>query len=77
MQPGDSIVALAGQPVGNAAAVEQVMSQLKPQHPVPVRIYCSGQRLSFCWIHEERHLLPSPTIMALAVVREAKEKSDV
>jgi glutaredoxin len=43
LQPGDIIVALAGQPVGSAAAVEQIMSRLGPQHPVAVRIYRNGR----------------------------------
>jgi S1-C subfamily serine protease len=43
LQPGDIIVALAGQPVGSAAAVEQMMSQLRSQHPVAVRIYRNGR----------------------------------
>jgi glutaredoxin 3 len=43
LQPGDIIVALAGQPVGSAAAMEQMMSRLEPQHPVPVRILRNGQ----------------------------------
>ena len=39
--PGDDsidhiIVALAGQPTGSAAAVEQILSHLRPQQPVPV-----------------------------------------
>jgi S1-C subfamily serine protease len=41
--PGDIIVALAGEPVGSAAAVEQILSRLGPQHPVPVRIYRNGR----------------------------------
>jgi len=43
LQPGDIIVALAGQPVGNAAAIEQVMSRLKSGQPVPVRVYHNGR----------------------------------
>ena len=43
MQPGDIIVALAGQPTGSAAAVEQILSRLRPQQPVPVRIYRNGR----------------------------------
>ena len=43
MQPGDIIVALAGQPTGSAAAVEQTLSRLRPQQPVPVRIYRNGR----------------------------------
>src|SRR6266511_5661043 len=43
LQPGDIIVALAGQPIGSAAAVEQMMSQLGSQHPVAVRIYRNGR----------------------------------
>jgi S1-C subfamily serine protease len=43
VQPGDIIVALAGQPTGNAAAVEQILSRLQPQQPVPVRIYRNGR----------------------------------
>src|SRR5919198_5655826 len=39
LQPGDIIIALAGQPVGGATAVEQIVSRLGPQHLVPVRIY--------------------------------------
>jgi glutaredoxin 3 len=40
---GDIIVALAGQPVGNAAAVEQILSRQGLQHPVPIRIYRTGR----------------------------------
>ena len=43
MQPGDIIVALAGQPTGSAAAVEQILSRLRPQQSVPVRIYRNGR----------------------------------
>lgn len=43
MQPGDIIVALAGQPTGSAAAVEQILSRLRPQQPVLVRIYRNGR----------------------------------
>lgn len=43
MQPGDIIVALAGQPTGSAAAVEQILNRLRPQPPVPVRIYRNGR----------------------------------
>src|SRR5687767_6329973 len=43
LQPGDIIVALAGQPVDSAAAVEQMLRRLGPQHPVPVRIYRNGR----------------------------------
>jgi glutaredoxin len=43
LQPGDIIVALAGQPISNAAAVEQIMSRLGPQHPVPMRIHRHGR----------------------------------
>jgi S1-C subfamily serine protease len=43
MQPGDIIVALAGQPTGSAADVEQILSRLRPQQPVPVRIYRNGR----------------------------------
>jgi glutaredoxin 3 len=43
MQPGDIIVAFAGQPTGSAAAVEQILSRLRPQQPVPVRIYRNGR----------------------------------
>jgi glutaredoxin 3 len=43
LQSGDIIVALAGQPVGNAAAVEQILSRLGPQHPVSMRIHRHGR----------------------------------
>jgi glutaredoxin 3 len=43
LQQSDIIVALAGQSVGSAAAVEQILSQLRPQHPVPIRIYRNGR----------------------------------
>ncbi len=43
MQPGDIIVAIAGQPTGGAADVEQILSRLRPQQPVPVRIYRNGR----------------------------------
>jgi glutaredoxin 3 len=43
MQPGDIIVALAGQPTGSAAAVEQILNRLRPQQPVPVRVYRNGR----------------------------------
>jgi S1-C subfamily serine protease len=43
MQPGDIIVALAGQPTGSATAVEQILSHLRPQQSVPVRIYRNGR----------------------------------
>jgi S1-C subfamily serine protease len=43
LQPGDIIVALAGQPIGSAAAVEQMMSRLGSQHSVAVRIYRNGR----------------------------------
>jgi glutaredoxin 3 len=43
LQPGDIIIALAGQPVGSAGVVEQIMSRLGPQHPVAVRIYRNGR----------------------------------
>jgi glutaredoxin 3 len=41
--PGDIIVALAGQPVISAAAVEQLLTRQGAQHPVPVRIYRGGR----------------------------------
>jgi S1-C subfamily serine protease len=41
--PGDIIVALAEQLVGNAVAVEQILSRLRSQHPVPARIYRNGR----------------------------------
>ena len=41
--PGDIIVALAGQPVSSAAAVEQILSRQARQHPVPARIYRGGR----------------------------------
>jgi glutaredoxin 3 len=43
LQPGDIIIALAGKPAHNAAAVEQILGQLAPQHPVPVRIHRNGR----------------------------------
>ena len=43
LQPGDIIVALAGQPVDSATAVEQILRRLGPQHPVPVRIHRNGR----------------------------------
>jgi S1-C subfamily serine protease len=43
LRPGDIIVARAGQPVGSAAAVEQILSRLGPQRPVPMQIYRSGR----------------------------------
>jgi glutaredoxin 3 len=43
LQPGDIIVELAGQAVGSAADVEQILSRLGSQYPVPVRIYRSGR----------------------------------
>jgi glutaredoxin 3 len=43
VQPGDIIVALAGQLVGSAAAVEQLLSRLGPQHQVPMRIHRNGR----------------------------------
>ena len=43
LQPGDIIVALAGQPVDSAAAVEQMLSRQGRQHPVPARIYRGGR----------------------------------
>jgi serine protease Do len=43
LQPGDIVVALAGQPVGGAAAVEQILSRLGPQRPVPMQIYRNGR----------------------------------
>jgi glutaredoxin 3 len=43
LQPGDIIVALAGQPVSSAATVEQMLSRLGPQQPVPVRIHRNGR----------------------------------
>jgi len=43
LQQGDIIVALAGQPTGSAAAVEQILGRLRPQQPVPVRIYRNGR----------------------------------
>ena len=43
IQPGDIIVALAGQPTGSAAAVEQILSRLRAQQPVPVHIYRNGR----------------------------------
>jgi glutaredoxin 3 len=43
IQPGDIIVALSGKPVDGAAVVEQIMSRLRAQHPVPVRIYRNGR----------------------------------
>jgi C-terminal processing protease CtpA/Prc len=42
LQPGDIIVALAGQPVTKATHVEQMMSRLRPHHP-PMRIYRNGR----------------------------------
>jgi hypothetical protein len=41
--PGNIIVALAEQPVGNAVAVEQILSRLRSHHPVPARIYRNGR----------------------------------
>jgi glutaredoxin 3 len=43
LRPGDIIVALAGQPVDSAAAVEQMLSRQARQHPVPARIYRGGR----------------------------------
>jgi glutaredoxin 3 len=43
LQPGDIIVALAGQPVDSAAAVERILSRLGEKHPVPVRIHRNGR----------------------------------
>jgi S1-C subfamily serine protease len=43
LQQGDIIVELAGQSVRSAAAVEQILSRLRPQHPVPIRIYRNGR----------------------------------
>jgi glutaredoxin 3 len=43
LQPGDIIVALAGHPVANAAAVEQIIGRLALQQPVPTRIYRHGR----------------------------------
>ena len=43
LQPGDIIVAIAGQPVDSATAVERMLRRLEPQRPVPVRIYRNGR----------------------------------
>lgn len=43
LQPGDIIVALDGQSTSNAAHVELMMSRLRAQHPVPIRIYRNGR----------------------------------
>jgi glutaredoxin 3 len=43
LQPGDIIVALAGQPVTKATHVEQMMSRLRPHHPVSMRVYRNGR----------------------------------
>jgi S1-C subfamily serine protease len=47
LRPGDIIVALAGQPVASAAAVERMLSRPARQHPVPARIYRSGRTHEF------------------------------
>jgi glutaredoxin 3 len=43
MQPGDIIVAMAGQPVSSAEALEQLLSRLGAQHPMLVRILRDGR----------------------------------
>jgi S1-C subfamily serine protease len=43
MQPGDIIVAMAGQPVSSAEALEQLLSRLGAQHPILVRILRNGR----------------------------------
>jgi glutaredoxin 3 len=43
LRPGDIIVALAGQPVGGAAAVEQILSRQGSHRPMPVRIHRNGR----------------------------------
>jgi S1-C subfamily serine protease len=43
LQLGDIIVALAGRPVGSAAAVEQILRRQGAQHSVPVRVYRNGR----------------------------------
>jgi S1-C subfamily serine protease len=43
MQPGDIIVAMAGQPVSSAEALEQLLSRLGAQHPMLVRILRNGR----------------------------------
>ena len=45
--PGDVIIALAGHPVDNAAAVEQILRRQGWQHSVPVRIYRNGRAHEF------------------------------
>ena len=43
MQPGDIIVAMAGQPVSSAEALEKLLSRLGAQHPILVHILRNGR----------------------------------